>query len=261
MLQFAANLSMLFANRPLAERFAAAGAAGFSAVEIQFPYALPKQQIRAELERHGLQLVLHNLPAGNWEAGERGIACDPARVAEFRAGVASALDYASTLACPRLNCLAGKLPAGVSFAEARSTLLENLRYAAKALQAEGKTLLLEPINSHDIPGFLIDGSQLGFDLIAECAMPNLLLQYDVYHMTRMGEPVAATLTHHLGQIGHIQIADVPGRGEPGSGTIDFVTLFAQLARQGYGGFIGCEYIPQDGTPAALGWRTTLPGCR
>jgi hydroxypyruvate isomerase len=265
MLQFAANLSLLFTELPLLERFAAARAAGFAAVEIQFPYELAAAQIRAELDRHGLQLVLHNLPAGNWAAGERGIACDPARVAEFRAGVAQALDYARTLGCPRLNCLAGIVsPAkssavspAVSAGQAQATLLDNLRFAAQQLQPHGITLLLEAINTHDIPGFFVHGSAQALALIDQCGQPNLSLQYDVYHMTRMGEDVAATLAQQLGRIGHIQIADVPGRGEPGSGTIDFPALFAQLRLLRYGGWIGCEYIPQAGTLASLGWRTAF----
>lgn len=257
MLRFCANLSLLFAELPLHERFAAAAKAGFRAVEIQFPYSLPAEFIRQELERHQLKLVLHNLPAGDWDAGERGIACDPARVAEFRAGVAHALTYARTLGVTRLNCLAGIAPATLAPEQAQAVLIDNLRYAADALHQHGMTLLLEAINTIDVPGFFVCRSRQMRDLLAEVNKPNLRMQYDIYHMTQMQEDVVADLEAYLPQIGHIQIADVPGRGEPGSGTIDWQTLFALLEKLGWDGWIGCEYKPQNGTLASLRW----PACQ
>ena len=179
--QFSANLSMLFTEVPLLERFGRAARAGFTAVELQFPYEQPAAVLREELVRHGLTMVLHNLPAGDWGAGDRGIAADPGRVAEFRAGVARAIEYATTLQVPRLNCLAGKLPPGVSAANARATLVVNLRHAAAALHEAGLTLLIEPINRFDVPGFVLQRSDDAVQLMDEVGAPNLQLQYDVYH--------------------------------------------------------------------------------
>lgn len=255
--RFAANLSLLFTELPLPQRFAAARAEGFSAVEIQFPYSLPAGQIAALLQQHDLQLVLHNLPAGNLDAGERGIACDPARIAEFHAGVAQALSYARRLKVTRLNCLAGIAPPDVSPALARSTLIANLHHAASQLQPHGITLLLEAINTIDIPRFFVCHSAQMADIIAACEMPNIRMQYDIYHMTCMQEDVQADLRSCLPLIGHIQIADAPGRGEPGTGSIDFGTLLPLLDTLGYTGWVGCEYLPQNGTRAGLGWLQLL----
>jgi hydroxypyruvate isomerase len=257
MLRFSANLSMLFTEVPLLERFRRAAEAGFRAVELQFPYEQPAAALREQLERHGLELVLHNLPAGDWVAGDRGIACDPARVAEFRSGVARAIEYATTLKTPRLNCLAGKQPAGVSEAEARRTLLENLRFAATALHQVGLTLLIEPVNRFDVPGFFVQRSDDAVALIEEVGAPNLKLQYDVYHQQRTEGELAATLQRLLPHIGHIQVADNPGRHEPGTGEIAWRFLFAHLERIGYAGYVGCEYKPAAGTEAGLGWMEAL----
>jgi hydroxypyruvate isomerase len=253
MLRFSANLSMLFTEVPLIERFGRAAAAGFSAVELQFPYEQPAAALAEQLERHRLSLELHNLPAGDWAAGDRGIACDPARVADFRAGVARAIEYATVLKTPRLNCLAGKLPAGVQAGQARQTLVENLRFAAAALHEVGKTLLVEPINRFDVPGFLIQRSDDAVHLLDEVGAPNLKLQYDIYHQQRTEGELAATLERLLPRIGHVQVADNPGRHEPGTGEIAWPYLFAHLARIGYDGFVGCEYKPAAGTEAGLNW--------
>lgn len=251
--QFSANLSMLFTEVPLLERFGRAARAGFTAVELQFPYEQPAAVLREELVRHGLSMVLHNLPAGDWAAGDRGIAADPGRVAEFRAGVARALEYATTLQVPRLNCLAGKLPPGVSEANARATLVMNLRHAAAALHEAGLTLLIEPINRFDVPGFVLQRSDDALALMDEVGAPNLKLQYDVYHQQRTEGELAATIERLLPRIGHIQVADNPGRHEPGTGEIHWPYLLAHLDRIGYGGHVGCEYKPAAGTEAGLGW--------
>lgn len=251
--RFAANLSMLFTEVPLLERFERAARAGFKAVEIQFPYELPAEQLQQALWRNQLTLVLHNLPAGDWTAGERGIACLPDRIEEFRDGVDTALTYAAVLGPSQINCLAGIRPAGVSVPEARRVLTDNLRYAATKLKVQGLKLLIEPVNTKDIPGFFLSGTQQALDLIAEVAADNLFLQYDAYHAQRMEGDLANTLATHLDRIAHIQIADNPGRHEPGTGEIDYPFLFAHLDRIGYKGWIGCEYKPAAATEAGLGW--------
>ena len=251
--RFAANLSMLFTEQPFLDRFARAADAGFEAVEFLFPYAWPAARIRELLDAHGLRLVLHNLPAGDWEAGERGIACLPDRVEEFRAGVATALDYAKVLGVGQLNCLAGKALAGADPAVLRATLVANLRYAAGELAREGLKLLVEPINTFDIPGFFVHRSDQALELLDEVGAPNAFLQYDIYHAQRMEGELAATLQRHLARIAHVQIADNPGRNEPGTGEIHYPFLFEHLDRIGYTGWIGCEYKPAAGTEAGLGW--------
>ena len=251
--RFAANLSMLFTEVPLLERFDRAARAGFTAVEIQFPYELPAEQLQQALFRNKLSLVLFNLPAGNWAAGERGIACHPDRVDEFRQGLDKALAYAAALGTPQLNCLAGIRPPQVPADTAREVLVGNLRYAALRLKAHGLKLLVEPINTRDIPGFFLHGTRQALDLIAEVGADNLFLQYDVYHMQRMEGELANTLAAHLDKIAHIQIADNPGRHEPGTGEINFDFLFAHLDRIGYTGWVGCEYKPAANTEAGLGW--------
>lgn len=252
--RFAANLTTLFTELPMLERFGAAAEAGFAAVEMQFPYAWPAADLRARLDEHRLGLVLHNLPAGDWAAGERGIACHPDRVEEFRAGVVQAIEYARQLGARQLNCLAGKLPLGVGAGQAHDTLVANLRYAADALRGAGLTLLVEPVNTFDVPGFLVSRSAQALALIDEVGAANLLLQYDVYHAQRMEGELAGSLERHLARIGHIQISDNPGRHEPGTGEIHFAHLFALLDRMGYQGWVGCEYTPRGGTAAGLAWR-------
>jgi hydroxypyruvate isomerase len=241
--KFAANLSMLFTEHPFLDRFGHAARAGFRAVEFLFPYEHEPHEIRSRLEQNGLQLVLHNLPAGDWVAGDRGIACHPARVEEFRAGVDRAVRYAKALDVHQLNCLCGKAPAGVGGGELRATLVANLRYAAGRLGEEGLRLLVEPINTFDIPGFVLSTTDDALALIDEAGSRNILLQYDIYHAQRMEGEIANRLTKHLPRIGHVQIADNPGRGEPGTGEINYAFLFRHLDRIGYDGWIGCEYKP------------------
>lgn len=254
--QFAANLTMLFTERPFLERFQAAREAGFSAVEFLFPYAWPAAQIKSLLDQHQLKLVLHNLPAGNWEAGERGIACDPRRINEFRTGVATAIDYARTLGVSQLNCLIGKLPDNASSLQIDQTVIENLRYAAHELKQHGIRLLIEPINTFDIPGFYLSKTAQALALIEKVGSDNLLIQYDIYHMQRMEGEIAATLARHLSRIAHVQLADNPGRNEPGTGELNYPFLFQHLDAIGYSGWIGCEYKPAGKTEDGLGWIST-----
>ena len=255
--RFSANLSMLFCGHAFLDRFAAAGQAGFTAVEVQFPYAFSAAQIRQRLSDNGLQMVLHNLPAGDWDAGERGIACHPDRVPEFRRGVEQAIAYAQVLGVKQLNCLAGIAPAGVPAAQLHDTLVANLAYAAGTLKAHGLKLLVEPINTFDIPGFFVNRTHQALAILDAVGADNALLQYDIYHAQRMEGELAATLQRCLPRIGHIQLADNPGRHEPGTGEINFAYLLERLDAWGYGGFVGCEYTPRDGslhgTEAGLGW--------
>lgn len=255
--RFAANLTMLFNEVPFLDRFEKAAAAGFEAVEFLFPYAYPTEEIASRLSTHRLKLVLHNLPAGNWEAGERGIACHPDRVDEFRKGVTTAVEVAKALGVPQLNCLAGKAPAGVAAETLRLTFVENLRYAAAALHDSGLRLLIEPINTFDIPGFYLNRTAQALQILDEVGADNAFIQHDIYHMQRMEGELAATIERHLDRIGHMQLADNPGRNEPGTGEINYAFLFRFLDRIGYDGWIGCEYKPATTTEAGLGWRTAL----
>ena len=254
--RFAANLSMLFDEVPFLDRFEAAARAGFMAVEVQFPYAFAADELKRRLDEQRLTMVLHNLPAGDADAGERGIACLPDRVDEFRGGVDRAIDYAKTLGVGRLNCLAGVTPAGRTD-EADATLIDNLRYAATALARHGLRLLIEPINTYDIPGFHVSRTAQAAALIAKVGVDNLFIQYDLYHAQRMEGELAATIARYLPQIGHVQLADNPGRHEPGSGEINYGFLLAYLDRIGYDGWVGCEYRPATSTEAGLGWRERL----
>jgi hydroxypyruvate isomerase len=255
--RFAANLTMLFTEVPFLERFAAARSAGFESVEYLFPYAFEKEQLAAALSANKLKQVLHNLPAGNWDAGDRGIACDPARVEEFRSGVPKAIEYARVLGCPQVNCLAGKVPAGVSLELAHSTFVSNLQYAAPILKDAGIRLLIEPINRFDIPGFFLSRTDQAAGVLDAVGSDNLFIQYDIYHAQRMEGELANTLRSHLHRIGHIQLADNPGRHEPGTGEINYAWLFKHIDSIGYTGWIGCEYKPETTTSAGLHWLTSL----
>ncbi len=252
--RFAANLTMLFTEVPFLDRFERAANAGFEAVEFLFPYAFAAADIRERLDAHRLALVLHNLPAGDWEGGERGIACLPGREAEFRAGVGQAIEYARALGVPQLNCLAGKVPPDADHALLRATLVANLKFAAAELGKDGLRLLIEPINSHDIPGFYLTRTAQALEILDEVGAANAFVQYDIYHAQRMEGELAVTMQKQLARIGHIQLADNPGRNEPGTGEINYAFLFAHLDRIGYRGWIGCEYKPASTTEAGLGWR-------
>ena len=251
--QFTANLTMLFTEVDFLDRFERAAKAGFKTVEFLFPYAYPAADIKSRLDANGLKLVLHNLQAGNWDGGERGIAVLPDRVEEFKSGVAKAITYATALGVKQVNCLAGKSPAGVPADTVRKTFVDNLKFAAAELKKAGIRLLIEPINTFDIPGFFLTGTHQALAIIDEVGSDNLFVQYDIYHMQRMEGELAATLSQQLARIGHIQLADNPGRNEPGTGEINYDFLFAHLDRIGYKGTIGCEYKPAAGTEAGLGW--------
>jgi hydroxypyruvate isomerase len=255
--RFAANLTMLFNEVPFLDRFERAARAGFEAVEFLFPYAYAAEEIRQRLYANRLELVLHNLPAGDWDAGERGLACHPDRVEEFRAGVARAIEYAGALGVKRVNCLAGKAPEGASEAELRATFVGNLRHAAGELKKAGLALLVEPINTFDIPGFYLNRTAQAISILDEVGADNAFVQYDIYHAQRMEGELAATIERYLPRIGHIQLADNPGRHEPGTGEINYRFLFAHLDRIGYQGWIGCEYKPAATTEEGLGWRQQL----
>jgi hydroxypyruvate isomerase len=251
--RLAANLTMLFNEVGFLDRFGEAARAGFRGVEFLFPYSFEAAQIAEQLDAHRLELVLHNLPAGNWEAGERGIACDPDRKAEFQDGVGRAIDYAKALGVRQLNCLAGIKPDDVTEGAAHGAVVDNLRFAATALRAEGIRLLVEPINTFDIPGFFLSGTEQALGIIRETGSDNIRVQYDIYHMQRMEGERAATIKANLAMIGHIQLADNPGRFEPGTGEINYRYLLGMLDEIGYTGWVGCEYKPKAGTVAGLAW--------
>jgi hydroxypyruvate isomerase len=257
--RFAANLTMLFNELPFLDRFEAARDAGFKGVEYLFPYGFEKEALAERLQEFGLTQVLHNLPAGDWDKGERGIAVLPGREAEFREGVARAIDYAKALNCRQVNCLVGIAPAGVDAGTLRRTVVENLRYAATQLKQAGVKLLIEPINTYDIPGFYLTTTMQALDLIESVGADNLFVQYDVYHAQRTEGELAKTIEKNLTRIAHIQVADNPGRNEPGTGEINYPWLFRHLDRIGYDGWIGCEYKPAADTRAGLDWIARLAG--
>ena len=255
--QFAANLTMLFNEYPFMERFEKAAKSGFKAVEFLFPYPYSADEIRQQLDKNQLQLVLHNLPAGDWDAGERGIACLPDRIDEFQAGVSKGVEYAKTLGVKQLNCLAGKIPSGASPDSLKQTFVTNLQYAAAALKKANIRLLIEPINTFDIPGFYLSRTQQALDILNEVGSDNLFIQYDIYHAQRMEGELCKTLEANLSKIAHIQLADNPGRNEPGTGEINYANLFKLIDSIGYRGWIGCEYKPAAHTEAGLGWIKSL----
>jgi hydroxypyruvate isomerase len=252
--KLAANLSLLFPELPFMDRFNAAARAGFRYVEYQFPYGFGgAADVAARARDAGVEVVLHNLPAGDAAKGDRGIACQPSRVAEFREGVDRAIEYAKAAGCPRLNALAGVAPEGVPRETLFDTLVDNLRYAAARLAGAGLTLLTEPANPRTIPGFFLNTSRQGIEAIDAAGAPNLLLQYDIFHMQIVEGDLAKTLERLLPRIGHLQLADVPGRHEPGTGEINYGFLLAEIDRLGYRGWIGCEYIPLGDTVEGLRW--------
>jgi hydroxypyruvate isomerase len=248
--KLAANLSLLFPERDFLERFAAARGAGFRGVEYQFPYSVAADEIAAAVRDAGVEVVLHNLPAGDAAKGERGIAGLPGREAEFRDGVERAIVYAGAVGCRRLNCLAGLAPADEAHF---STLVANVRHAARRLGEAGIRLMLEPINTRTVPGFFLTGSRQAIDVLNAAGEGNAFLQYDLFHMQIMEGDLAATLERLLPRIGHVQIADVPDRHEPGTGEINFDFLLAHLDRIGYSGWVGCEYNPRGDTLEGLAW--------
>jgi hydroxypyruvate isomerase len=251
--RFAANLTMLFGEVPFLERFAAARRAGFDAVEFVSPYEHPAADVAAAARDAGVEVALFNLPPGDWARGDRGMACDPSRAAEFRDGVGRALAYAGALSCPRLHAMAGIRPAGVPEAELRATYVASLRHAAAAVGREGRALLVEGINPRDMPGYYLVTSRQAFGLMDEAGAPNLHYLYDVYHMQIVEGDLAPTIEARLPRIGHVQIADTPGRHEPGTGEINYRFLLRHLDRLGWRGVVGCEYKPLGRTEDGLGW--------
>ncbi len=275
--KFAANLSMMYPELGFLDRFAAAASDGFSAVEYLFPYAHPPAELKARLEAHGLQQVLFNAPPGGldavgfdaaWMAGDRGTACQPGREAEFRTGVQWALEYAAQLSCPRIHLMAGLLPPGVSRDAAHATYISNLGWAAERAAAAGKDVLIEPINTRDIPGFFLNRQDEAHAVLAEVGAPNLKVQMDLYHCQIVEGDVATKLRQYLptGRVAHLQIAGVPERHEPDVGELNYNYLFDVIdqisAQSGWDGWLGCEYRPQrgavtGGTSAGLGWFKAL----
>jgi len=258
--KFCANLTMLFTEVDFMDRFEKAARAGFKGVEYLFPYAYKKEQLAEKLAAHGLTQVLHNLPAGDWNKGERGIACLPGREGEFQEGVGKGIEYAKALKCPQVNCLAGLVPAGAAPDKVRATLVSNLRFAATAFAKEGIRLLVEALNDKDVPGFSLVRTADVLRLIEEVGHSNVYVQYDVYHMQIMEGNLIRTIQANLQRIAHIQIADNPGRNEPGTGEINYPYLFKAIDAAGYTGWIGCEYKPAAKTEDGLGWIKAACGC-
>ena len=255
--KFDANLTMLFGEVDFLDRFEAAAMAGFAGVEYLFPYAYKKEQLVEKLRKNGLVQVLHNLPAGNWDKGERGIGCLPDRVNEFQQGVGKAIAYATALGCQQVNCLMGLAPESVSPLQLHDTVVSNVSFAAVELKKAGIRLLIEPCNTRDMPGFYLNRTAQALEIIKDAASDNVFVQYDVYHAQVMEGDLANTIEKNLVHIGHIQVADNPGRHEPGTGEINYPYLFALLDRIGYSGWVGCEYKPAAKTEQGLGWRTAL----
>jgi hydroxypyruvate isomerase len=256
-LKFSANLSFLYQDLAFLDRFKAAAADGFPAVEYLGPYAEPKEKVAETLEANGLIQALFNTPSGDWAAGERGLGSLPDRVEEFRAGVATAIDYAKALACPKVNVLAGLITPSDNPEQREDTFVENLRYAAPRFADAGVKLLIEPINTRDIPGFFLTTSKQAERILERVGHDNLYIQYDIYHMQVMQGDLVPTYERLKDRIAHIQIADNPGRNEPGTGEINYRFVFAALDRLGYDGYVGCEYKPKAGTTQGLGWMKEL----
>ncbi|MDR1603811.1 MAG: TIM barrel protein [Gracilibacteraceae bacterium] len=253
MLRFSANLGFLFTEVPFLERFQAAARAGFRYVEFKSPYDYDLRELRRRLEDCGLEAVLINMPDGDWNAGDRGLAADPARRAEFRTGVDRALEAAAALNAPRLNCLTGNAPPGLEESRIEDNLAENLDYAARELAKNKLLMTVEPLNAVDNPGFYLNDVTKAAHFLDRLNHDNVYLQYDVYHEARSGRDLIGELQAFAPRIGHVQVADFPGRHEPGTGEVDFKAWFAALTASGYTGFVGLEYIPAGGTEESLSW--------
>ena len=253
--RFAANLSMMYTEHSFLERFAAAAADGFGAVEFLFPYDFPAASIASQLKQHGLQQVLFNAPPGDFAGGERGIAALPGREAEFRDGILRALDYTAALGCPRLHVMAGLVPEGSTRASLRSRYVDNLAFAAERAGAAGVDVLIEPINTRDIPGYLLNRQDDAHAVLKEVGSPHLKVQMDLYHCQIVEGDVATKLKAYLptGNVGHLQVAGVPDRHEPDGGELNFEYLFGVIDALAFTGWIGCEYRPAGATSAGLGW--------
>ena len=257
--KLAANLTMLFNEVEFMDRFGEAASAGFKGVEYLFPYDYDKGELAEALHRNGLTQVLHNLPAGDWDSGDRGIACQPDRVGEFQDGVGRAIEYATTLACQQVNCLAGMAPDFADPGLLRRTFVNNLKFAASKLEAAGIRLMIEPINTRDIPGFYLTHTAQARSIMDEVGSANLWLQYDAYHMQVTEGDLTTALRDNLAVIKHVQVADNPGRNEPGTGEINYPFLLGALDEIGYDGWVGCEYKPLTTTAEGLSWATGYLG--
>jgi len=251
--RFAANLTMMYNEHAFLDRFAAAAKDGFKGVEFLFPYEFPAAEIKARLDANGLALALFNTSAGDWDKGERGLACLPSRVEDFRRAVAQSIEYATALGAPQVHCMAGLAPEGATDADLRRTYVANLKHATDAFGKAGLKAVIEPINHYDIPRYYLNRSSQAISVMDEVGADNLLLQYDIYHAQRTEGELANTIERHLPRIGHMQLADNPGRHEPGTGEVNWPFLFAHIDRLGYRGWIGCEYKPAGDTQAGLGW--------
>ena len=251
--KFAANLSMMFNEHDFPNRFAAAAKAGFDAVEFLFPYDYSPAEVAQWHKENNLKNVLFNLPPGDWAAGERGIAALPGREAEFRAGVAKAVEYALALGTPQLHMMAGLVPAGSDMAIHRKTYLENMKFAAQALAKHNLNLLLEPINTRDMPGYFLNTQVQAHELRVESGEPNVKVQMDFYHAQIMEGDLAETFKKYFKDIGHTQIASVPKRNEPDDGEVNYPYLYQLLDEMGYEGYVGCEYRPKGKTEDGLDW--------
>ncbi|MEW6254608.1 MAG: hydroxypyruvate isomerase [Pseudomonadota bacterium] len=254
--EFAANLTMLWNEIDFLDRFEKAATAGFTGVEYLFPYAYPAEQLKEKLEAHGLTQALHNLPAGDWAAGERGIAVLPDRVGEFQDSVGKAIDYAKVLGTQTLNVLVGLTPKDVPAEKVHETLVSNLKFAAAELKKAGIPFVAEAINTRDIPGFHLSGTKQAIVLFDEVGADDIFLQYDIYHMQIMEGDLTPTLRALMPRIKHIQLADNPGRGEPGTGEINYPFVLNAIDEAGYTGWVGAEYKPKTTTDAGLGWLAT-----
>ncbi len=251
--KFSANLSFLYQDLAFLDRFAAAASDGFGALEYLGPYAEPKEKVAEALQANGLKQALFNVPSGDWAGGERGIACLPDRIEEFRKGISLALDYAKALACPQVNVISGLVPKGADLETLEKVLVENLKYAAARTADAGVKLLIEPINLRDIPGFFLSNTDHAERILEKVGSDNLYIQYDFYHMQIMQGDLIPTFTRLKEKIAHVQIADNPGRNEPGTGEINYGFILSELDRLGYDGWVGCEYKPKAGTSEGLGW--------
>lgn len=251
--KFAANLTMMFNEHAFPQRFAAAAAAGFSAVEFLFPYDHSPQEVASWLQQNQLENVLFNLPPGDWAAGERGIACLPGRASEFQAGVARGIEYALALGTKRVHMMAGLVPAGADLSLYRAQYLANLQYAARALAGHGISLLIEPINGRDMPGYFLHSQAQAHALREESGESNVKVQMDFYHAQIVEGDLAMCFRKYADGIGHVQIASVPSRNEPDDGEVNYPYLFKLLDELGYDGWVGCEYRPRGRTEDGLGW--------
>ena len=253
MVNLTANLSMMFNEVNFMDRFKQASNQKFKSVEYLFPYDFSKDDILNELNENNLTQILFDLPAGNWDSGDRGIAADPNRITEFEDGVGLALEFANVIKPKNLTCLVGKIPSSVSDSEAQDTLIKNLSFAAEKLSNSGFQLLVEPINTVDIPGYWLSRTDKAVEIINLVGHSNLKLQYDIYHMQIMEGNIINSIKNNLGIIGHMQLADNPGRHEPGTGELNYPKIFNEIDAMGYEGWIGCEYIPAEDTISGLKW--------